>query len=67
MQAMAQMQEGLQQLQQGQMAMLAAVQHLARVVAAPRKKTIIEDERGEPVSVREEIELENGEDDEGKN
>lgn len=66
MQAMAQMQEGLQQLQQGQMAMLAAVQHLARVVAAPRKKTIIEDERGEPVSVREEIELENGEDDEGK-
>jgi len=47
----------VQQMQEGQAAVLQGLNQLARVMAAPRRKTLIEDENGEVIGVDETIDL----------
>lgn len=47
----------VQQMQESQAAVLQGLNQLARVVAAPRRKTLVEDENGEVIGVDETVDL----------
>jgi hypothetical protein len=49
--------EAVRQMQDGQAAVLQGLNQLARVMAAPRRKTLIEDENGEVIGVDEVVDL----------